>query len=309
MSKTYIGERTSMWLPLAILGHLLNALVYLIDRAFVVKFYPSPKALAFISGASGVFLFFAFPWFPKSASADVALAGIVSGLISVPALVYFFRAMQQDEVSRVVPAVGSMIPLFTFGLSYWILAERLESVSFSAFILLALGGVLIAFHSFEVRFLRRAYGLFFLEFFVALLFSLTFVLQKYAFDGTDDFSAFLWSRIGAVGAALPLLLSKEVREKMRFSELRGGGIKRSALFMVSRIFAGISPLIILLAIAFGSATLVNSIQGLQYGFLFLLALLFSRRWPEIFGEEISKSVLVQKSIATALIIAGLALLV
>lgn len=302
-----------MWLILAILGHLLNAFVYITDKAFVAKFYPSPKALAFISGAAGIFTFIAFPWFLKPAGTDVIWAGIGSGAVSIIGLVYFFTAMQRDEVSRVVPAVGSMIPPFTFALSYWLLAERLGNAFLVAFILLATGGVLIATRSFEVSFIKKTYGLFSLEIFAAFLFSLAFVLQKYAFEGTDDFSAFLWSRVGALGVALPLLLSSEVREKMRFSELRGNGarsgFKKGALFIVTRIFAGLSPLIILLAIAFGSATLVNSLQGLQYGFLFMLALIFSRSFPEIFGEDMTKRVIVQKSIATAMIVAGLALLV
>lgn len=302
-----------MWLFLALLGHLLNALVYLTDKAFVVKLYPSPKALAFISGAAGIFLFAAFPWYPKPTSYDVIFAGIGSGLVSIPALLYFFKAIQRDEVSRVVPAVGSMIPLFTFGLSYWILTERLMNVSLAAFILLALGGILIAFRSFTFNFLQHMYAHFFLEVMVAFLFSLTFVLQKYAFEGTDDFSAFLWSRVGAAGAAIPLLFSAEVREKLKFLDLRSNGVtsgfKKGILFIVTRIFAGISPLIILLAIAFGSPTLVNSLQGLQYGLVFILALIFSRRFPDIFQEEITKRVIIQKSIGTAMIMAGLALLV
>jgi len=301
-----------MWLLLAILGHLLNALVYLTDKAFVVKFYPSPKAMAFISGAAGVFLFFSFPWYPKPTSFDVMLAGVGAGIVSIPALVYFFQAMQRDEVSRVVPAVGSMIPLFTFGLSYWILNERLGKETLAAFSLLALGGIIIAFRSFEFSFLQKRYFQFLLEIIVAFLFSLSFVLQKYAFEGTDKFSAFLWSRVGAFGAALPLLSSGEVREKIRFGSIEGEGtrikFKNGILFLVSRIFAGLSPLIIIFAISFGSATLVNALQGLQYIFLFILALLFSQQWPDIFEEEMTKSAIVQKSIATVIIIAGLALL-
>ena len=57
-------------------------------------------------------------------------------------------------------------------------------------------------------------------------------------------------------------------------------------------------MICLLAIAYRSATLVNALQGLQYGFLFILAVAFSRRWPEIFNEEMTRRVIIQKSIAT-----------
>lgn len=298
-----------MWLILAIIGHLTNALVFITDKAFVQKIYPSPRALAFISGAAGIFTFMAFPWFLRPAPYDVVGAAIAAGAISIPGLFYFFSALQKDEVSRVVPAIGSITPLFTFGLSYVLLVERLPDRFLAAFGLLAFGGLLMAFRSFRDVFSQHSYSLFSLEILTAFLFALSFVLQKYAFEGTDDFSAFLWSRVGAVGAALPFLASREVRERLRFSELRGSGIKTGALYIVSRIFAGISPLIILLAISFGSASLVNALQGIQYVFLFLLAILFSSRWPDIFKEELNKSALAQKSLATLLIVAGLALLI
>lgn len=298
-----------MWLILAVLGHLTNALVFITDKAFVQKLYPSPLALAFIGGVSGAFTFIAFPWLLKPASPALILAAVGAGATSVPALVYFFTALQRDEVSRVVPAVGSMTPPFTFALSYVLLGERLGAWELVAFSILGFGGILIAFRSFDDIFRKKSYSLFVTEIFVALLFALGFVLQKFAFEGTDDLSAFLWSRVGAVGAALPLLASKGVRERLRFSEVRGRGVRTGALYIASRIFAGLSPLIILLAISFGSASLVNALQGVQYAFLFVLAIFFSRRWPEIFHEELNKNTFMQKALATLLIIVGLALLV
>lgn len=298
-----------MWLLLALFGHLLNAFVFLTDKAFVAKLYPSPKALAFISGAAGFFTFFLFPWYLKPAGTDIILAAMGAGIISVPALIFFFQSLSREEVSRVVPSIGSLTPLFTFGLSYGILGERLGDKFLTGFILLAAGGALIALRSFNEIFLRRRYALFFLEIGAAFLFALGWVLQKYAFNGTDDFSAFLWSRVGSLGAALPLLFFAEVREKLRFAELRGKGMKTGLLYGISRIFAGVSPLVILLAISFGSATMVNALQGIQYAFLFLLALLFAKRFPAIFSEEISRNIVAQKAAATVLIISGLAFLV
>lgn len=297
-----------MWLFLALLGHLLNAFVFITDKAFVAKLFPSPKALAFISGASGVFTFVLFPWFLEPASPVVLWAAMGSGAVSIFALIYFFTAMSKDEVSRVVPAIGSITPPFTFALSYGLLGERLSGEVLAAFILLALGGLVIAVRSFKAIFKERIYSLLFLEVFVGFLFALAFVLQKFAFDHTDDFSAFLISRIGGVVVAFPLLLSKEVRSRLTLKEFRDGGVKRGSLYFVSRVFAGVSPLVILLAISFGSATLVNATQGVQYIFLYVLALIFARKYPEIFGEELSKKVFLQKGIALVLIISGLVLL-
>jgi len=297
-----------MWLFLALLGHLLNAFVYLTDKAFVAKLFPSPKALAFISGISGAFTFVLFPWFLSSAPLAVVLAAIGSGAVSIFALIYFFTAVGRDEVSRVVPAIGSLIPPFTFALSYGLLGERLGGETLVAFILLTLGGLLVAVRSFRAVFEERVYSLLFLELLVGFLFALSFILQKFAFNHTDDFSAFLWSRIGGVAVALPLFFSPEVRSRLTFDEFRDGGVKKGGLYFLSRIFAGISPLVILFAISLGSATLVNALQGVQYAFLYILALFFARRYPDIFKEEISGKVFMQKGIALVLIITGLVLL-
>src|SRR3989344_3219849 len=190
-----------MWLFIALIGHLLNAFVFITDKAFVEKILPSPKALAFISGASGIFTFVLVPWFLRPGEFFTIFAALFSGAVLVIALIFFFSALQKDEVSRVVPAIGSITPLFTFALSYGVLGERLGGEALAAFILLALGGFLIAARSFNSVFKEKFYSLFFLELLVGFFFALSFVLQKYAFEGTDDLSAFLWSRVGAAGAA------------------------------------------------------------------------------------------------------------
>ena len=294
-----------MWLLIALVGHLMNAFVFLTDKAFVEKIFPSPKALAFIAGASGIFTFVLFPWFLKSGPPDAVYASFFSGAVTICALVLFFTAIGRDEVSRVVPAVGSLTPLWTFVLSYFFLGERIEGHILIAFLLLALGGVVIAFRSFSSVFRRKDFSLFFLELSVGFLFAVGFVAQKYGFTFMDDFSSFLWARAGGVAAALPLLFSPAVRERLHFTEIRGSGAKKGLLYVISRIFAGISPLVITLAISFGSVTLVNALQGVQYVFLYVLAIFFSRRYPDIFKEEVGRGIVLQKSFALILIGAGL----
>lgn len=297
-----------MWLILTLVGHLANALVFLSDKAFVEKLIPSPRALAFIAGISGVFTFVLIPRFLVSAAPDVVLAGIGSGIIFIAALIFFYTALDRDEVSRVVPAVGGITPLFTYGLSFFLLGERLQGELAFAFLLLVTGGFLIEFRSLRNLFSRRIQTTLSLEILAAFFFAASAVLQKYAFEGTDDISAFLWSRIGGAAAALPLLLSASVRGRLKFSEIAKAGFDGGALYVGSRILAGIAPLILVAAIALGSVTLVNALQGVQYVFLFLLAIIFSRRWPSIFGEVTAPAIIFQKSIAMLLVIAGLALL-
>ena len=296
-----------MWFFIALVGHFMNAFVFLTDKAFVQKIFPSPKALAFISGASGIFTFILFPWFLTGGPVLAIAASVSSGAITIVALVFFFAAVKRDEVSRVVPAIGSLTPLWTFMLSFFFLGERFDSRLLAAFILLALGGVIIAFRSFSALYRRKDRSLFILEVGVGFLFAASFVTQKYGFMALDDVSSFLWARAGGVAAAVPLLLYGSVRHRLRFSDIRKGGVRSGILYAVSRIFAGISPLVITLAISFGSVTLVNALQGVQYVFLYILATVFSRRVPDIFREELERSVVFQKIAALLFIVAGLIL--
>ena len=54
--------------------------------------------------------------------------------------------------------------------------------------------------------------------------------------------------------------------------------------------------------------IINALSGVQYVFLIILATLFFFKFPKILKEEISRRVLLQKTLAVWLIVTGLALL-
>lgn len=294
-----------MYIILALIGHLLNSLVVISDKAFVQKLYPHPRVLTFFAASGGVVFFFLFPWFLEPASFWVVGAAIISGILVIPSLLLFFHAMQREEVSRVVPVIGTLTAVFTFVLSYFILDERLSGHVLLAFVFLILGGAIIEMNSFKHVFSKN---LLLLEILAGVLFASTYVLQKYAFEGTDDISAFLWARLGSAGTALCLLFDHEIRGRLAPKKLKNVGSEKIELYVVSRVLAGIAPLIILVAISLGSVTIVNSLQGIQFVILFFLAIIFSRRWPSIFREEFNTAVIAQKTIATVLIAVGIGLL-
>ena len=297
-----------MYIALALIGHLLNALVVISDKAFVQNLYPHPKVLTFFASVGGLVFFFLFPWFLKPASLYIVVAAIFSGILVIPSLLLFFNAMQKEEVSRVVPVIGTFTALFTFGLSFLILGERLSGHVLFAFVFLIVGGALIEVHSLKKIFLHKLYSLFLLEVAAGFLFALGFVLLKFAFEGGDNISAFLWARFGSAGAALFLLFDQDIRQRLTFQKLKSIGSAKVELYVASRVLAGVAPLIILLAISLGSVTIVNALQGVQFVILFFLALLFSRSWPSIFREEFRLSVILQKITATVFIGIGIGLL-
>lgn len=298
-----------MWLLLALIGHIGNALVFLSDKASIEKRVFDPRALALLAGMSNVVPFFLIPWFLRGGSVAVVGAAVLSGALFFLSLLLYFFAVDRDEISRVVPTIGSIAPLFIFFFGFFLLGEGLSSRALAAFFLLLCGGILVEFRAVSHLFSANALRTFSLEIGAALVFAAASVLLKYSFNESDDISAFLWSRIGFAGAAVPLIFSFAVRQqffsRVLHSHLRGNNV----WFIGSRILGGISPLILTAAVALGSVVLVNAVQGVQYVFLFVLALLFSRRWPRIFQEHVARDTILQKIIAIIFIMVGLFLLV
>jgi len=79
-------------------------------------------------------------------------------------------------------------------------------------------------------------------------------------------------------------------------------------FISDRLLSILAGFLMYLAVFLGSVTLVNSLKGLQYVFVLILALLFFRKIPDL-REEFSEKIIIQKIIAIILIGLGLAFLI
>ena len=79
--------------------------------------------------------------------------------------------------------------------------------------------------------------------------------------------------------------------------------------VVNKVIAGFAFLLILYAIKLGDVSVVNALTGVQFAFLLLFAILFSKRFPEYFYESVHHHhAILRKLVATVLIMVGLFLL-
>lgn len=76
----------------------------------------------------------------------------------------------------------------------------------------------------------------------------------------------------------------------------------------NKTLSGIAFALLNYAIAIGSVTLVNAMQGLQYVFLLIMVAILSYKYPNILTEAVSRKSLTQKIIAVTLIGLGLAMI-
>jgi drug/metabolite transporter (DMT)-like permease len=194
------------------------------------------------------------------------------------------------------------------------LGERLSIKELIAFCFLVSGGIFLS-----LLVTKTEYGNFWqsrkirlVEVFIpvigaALTSAIYFVITKSVLSNIGFINGLIWTRLGTVLGALLLLIPSSFRQ-MIFK--KGEAIKPRALglFALARTLGVASGFLIYWAIFLGSVTLVNSLQGVQYLFLLLLAFLLFKKIPQL-KEQLERGVLVQKIIAIILIGVGLAILI
>lgn len=296
------------WLLVIISAYFLFALVALGDK-YLLAGPPNPRSYSFYVGTLGILSLLLIPFvgffIPDAYQVSLAL---LAGAIYIFALFWLFTGLENFEASRVVPAIGGFLPLFTFGLVYLFSygKELLSSYEILAFILLLAGSIFITFEkgkSITSKSLQ-------ISAMTAFLFALAFVLAKYVYLAQPFWSGFIWMRIGGFLIALCFIFTKEVKREI-FERKFTFQKKTAVFFLFNQTMGGGAFILQNWAIALvplGSLALVNALEGTKYIFLLIFAILFSLKFPQIFKEKISKEILFQKITAILLIVGGLVLL-
>jgi len=296
------------WLIAAISAYFFLALVALGDK-YLLTGDLNPKTYTFYAGVLGVLVLFLIPIVGLTLPDfyNIFLC-FLTGTIFVVAIFIFYHGLELFEVSRVVPAVGGLLPIFTFLLSLLFFQE--ENIDFKniiSFLLLILGAFLIT----KDKRTKIPFKCFIICLFSSLLFSFYFVLSKYLYGVLPFFDGFILIRIGAFLFALLFIFTKDVRREIFKPNPSFKNIRTSGLFFLNQSFAAIGVflqnLAVFLAPVYYLAT-INALEGIRYVFLFIFTVFISLKFPNILKEKISKKIIWQKIIAMAFIILGVATL-
>lgn len=293
-----------MYIWIAIFAHFLFALNGVADKFLLTKVVRHPVAYAFYIGITGPLTWFLIPFGLKFLSFPDLLIAIVGGGAFIIALHFLYLAIQATSVSRILPIEGGLVPVFTLFLAYLILGERLASNQFFAFALLVVGAVLISFKKDRTGWHPTALGN---ALVAAFLFALSLVLTKYIFEQTNFVSGLVWTRLGFLLVSLSFLISTKSRRHI-LNAPRQASTGNKVLYYGTRLTGGAAGLLQNYAIALGSVTIVNALQGTQYALLLILTTILSRYYPRILKEQVSRGIVLQKILAIIFITLGLILL-
>lgn len=293
-------------LPITILAYLLNSISVLIDKTLLVKQIPNPLAYIFYISLVSLIALVLIPFITAPSTESLILSS-TSTLIWTSAAYLMFTALKFGSATRVIPVIGTLIPIL-------LLAQALTSGSLAgqqtlAVTLLILGLLFLTLPDWRGEFTLKEAAL---ELSAAILFALSYLILKQAYFNSEFIAVAVYSRIILIPLAITLILIPATRNTILLKSTSQTPFKLLSaagfLFIVGQSSGGLGEILITYSISLATPALVNSLQGVQYLFLFIFSLILSRYYPRIFTESWTVFKLSSKIAGVGLIGAGLYLL-
>lgn len=302
-----------MWIIVAIIAYFLLALVAVLDKYLLVGPLPNPKLYAFAIGVFGAAAFVIAPWFLEIPSTFIILLGLAAGVIQIFAILALFIGLKRFETSRIIPAIGGFLPIFTIVFTVLLGQASFGGMEILAFVLLVGGSVFVSIERNKFVTLESV-GV---ALVTAFLFSVFVVASKFVYEAQPFVSGLLWIMAGSFFASLFLLLSEELRQEIQNMFKKRGKAKKVlsplvlSLFVSNQVLSALGFVLQNWAIAlapFAYIAFVNALEGVKYVFVLGMATFLSVVFPKIVKEKLGAKSIVQKLVAIGFIGMGLVLL-
>lgn len=303
------------WLSLTIIAQLLNSIVALFDKYLVTsKRVTTPTLYVFYTGVLtilGVLLYVPalfVPQLPLPRFSNITLLDtrlfmtiMCASILQLTALWGLFSSLKKNDASDVVPVIGSISAIVALFIGYMFLDLVLPFHFTIGFALLVLGTAFIS----HLRFTKKTLALVLLS---GISFALYNILLKEVIINTSFDTGFFWITIFVTIFSFVFLYSKKIRATFSTNRQEKHIKKTGAILLLSKVFAGIAGVLLIKAVELGEVSLVQSLGGLQFVFLFVLAVIIGPLTPLDFGENIKRKDLYTKLIAITIIVLGFILL-
>jgi drug/metabolite transporter (DMT)-like permease len=253
--------------------------------------------LGAISAFGIILIFFGYRQ-PSWAVMGIAFAAGVADLV---ASFFYYAALKRGEASEALAIMGGFAPVATAAISYALLSKQMNEKQLAGFAIMCCGGFIMFFS--ERLPLSKLLPPVILA---AGLFGLANVLQKMAYDRTNFVSAYVWFTIGTFVASLCFLVPPSWRKQI-FEESGGDEPRNRFWYFVNRFVAGLGSFLVVYAVSRTHPAIVSAISGVRYAVIFAGALLLTKLKPDWLTETFAGTILIIKTVGTALVIAGVAI--
>lgn len=287
------------WVLYSLLASISIAVVSVIDKSVLSNWMADARGSFFafslietLSGAAAL-LALGVPVLPPALLA-VALAS--GAALSFSTLCYF-RAIQVEEISRVVP-LYSLSPLFVAVFAAVFLHEVFPPMKYAGVLLIVVGALLLSLK--RLRGFRFGKGMAWM-FLSILLVTLGAIASKYMLDRVDPWTLFAYGKLGTFFAGAPFAASGY---RAFASAFRTHGPRVAIFTGLSEGITSVTTIFFLYAGSTGYITLVNALVATQPFFLLLFTAILTRYWPKVIHEELDGKLLARKLVAILCLFAG-----
>jgi drug/metabolite transporter (DMT)-like permease len=249
-------------------------------------------------GAISIFGLLLIPFGFHMPSLGIAGIALLAGFCDLLASYFYYAALKAGEASEELAAMGGFAPVATVALSIPLLGVNLTG-QVLGFALMTLGGFVMFFaEKLPLRkMLPRVIA-------AAVLFGLTDVLQKIAFNHTKFVSGYVFFTIGTFLGAVALLLRPSWRRQI-FQNSEEAPPRSKVGYMLNRFMAGVGSFLVVFAVSRTAPSMVEAISGVRYVVIFFGAFAITRWRSQWFREDFTPRALAIKAVGTALVVAGL----
>lgn len=298
------------YIIIALVGYFFLALAQVLDKFLLSDRIPKPAVYAFYVAMLSLASLLLAPFGFYLQDYWLLAASLVSGALYIYAILFLYRAIKLNEVSRVASLVGSFIVLASLLADTIWAGAPMTVADFGGIFFLLIGGFLISFDlPIKSRRVFRGFGDTLIS---GLLFAIAYVIFKYVYQNDIFINGFIWTRMGLVAGGLSLLFVSAWRQEIRASF---GGMKKNKkrnlttgmIFVGNKILGGSHSILIQYAIYLGSVAVVNALNSVHFVFVLALASLGSLKYPQLFGEKLFFWDWTQKIAAIILIGMGIVL--
>jgi drug/metabolite transporter (DMT)-like permease len=202
-----------MWLILALSSSLVWAIVHILDEHCVDKIFSKPWIGVLTSSAISAGIFLLVPFSGQKIvipSWEILAVCLLTGAVIQGSQYYYFLALDCSDCGT-VSAYWNLTPTFLPVISYWLFGYVITGNNYVGIGMLILGSVGLCLND---R-LPDKWDALYLMTIAASLQTIVVLLEKYIFDRTDFFGAFLAITVGTVAAGLSGFKSAEVRATFR----------------------------------------------------------------------------------------------
>lgn len=286
---------------LAIVGHGLIGSSLVWDKVLLQR-RETKNLLAYVFwlGVLSVFGLLLIPFGFKAPHWEDAALGFTAGVLDLVASFFYYWVLKTGEASGEIAAMGGFSPVATALISLPFLQSPAGD-DVTGFVLMTLGGFAMFFAKKQP--LKQMLPKILLA---SACFGLANVLQKVVFNHTNFVTGYVFFTFGTFIGSIALLALPSWRKQI-FQHSREAVARSKLWYMVNRFLAGCGSFLIVFAVSRASPAVVGAISGVRYLIVFIGAYLITRFRPEWFTEDFSRRMLIFKTVATCLVVAGLVL--